>query len=157
MQTIVKFETSLFISNNWLFKFTGDPSTVYHPWMYHLSSLINRERFVQFVQPGSQINGERGARTYNGGLGAVSQWGPGAKPQVHGNLKAKSTTSWRDFSKRPLFCVEKCAHWQEKYDYQVTKISLRLCIITQLYRPKPSKMVIGQGVWGEDPQKLTRF
>ena len=29
-------------------------------------------------------HGERGARTYNGGLGAVTQRGPGAEPLVGG-------------------------------------------------------------------------
>ena len=29
---------------------------------------------------GGLVHGERGARAYNGGLGAVPQWGSGAKP-----------------------------------------------------------------------------
>ena len=40
------------------------------------------ERYVLFVQPLSKINGERGTRTYNVGLGAVPPWCPGAKPLV---------------------------------------------------------------------------
>ena len=38
-------------------------------------SAVVREWFVQFVQPGSQIHGERRAQTYNGGL--CLQWGSG--------------------------------------------------------------------------------
>jgi len=36
-----------------------------------LAGTAMRERFVKFVQPGSEIYGERGALTYNGGLDAV--------------------------------------------------------------------------------------
>ena len=39
---------------------------------------------VWFFGFGGLTHGERGARTYNGGLGAVPQRGPGAEPLVGG-------------------------------------------------------------------------
>ena len=44
---------------------------------------LQQGRIQEFCTGGP--HGERGARAYNGGLGASPQWGPGAKPLVRGS------------------------------------------------------------------------
>ena len=91
-----------------------------------------RERFVQFVQLGSQTHGERGARTYNRGLGAVPSVGKplvrglSVKPPEADEILANKIPMHADFASNSVHTGKKNVNTNYS-----PKINTSLCIITQ--------------------------
>jgi hypothetical protein len=58
---------------------TGGKSILAAGWHKRLKIVWSgAEAYPRFESRGDNIHGDRGARAYSGGLGALPQWGPGA-------------------------------------------------------------------------------